>query len=72
MKPSEKAALIRAWIDLEMLKREMRGIPRLKPADVSRLLKRAKTTLQSDEPIEVEEVSPTEASMPALSPGQAG
>jgi hypothetical protein len=55
--PRQISELIRVWIDLEHLKREMRGIPRLKPAAVGELLKRAKAEIaaSNQEPIEVEE-----------------
>ena len=54
--PRQISELIRVWIDLEYLKREMRGIPRLKPAAVGELLRTAKRELaaSTEEPTEVE------------------
>jgi len=53
-----KCELIRTWMELEVLKRELRGIPRLKAADVDSMLKKARRTIQKElaEPIEVQEI----------------
>ena len=48
-----KAELIRTWIELEHLKRELRGIARLKPCDVADLVGRAKRAIAHQEPIEL-------------------
>jgi len=60
----ELPQLVRSWIDLERLKREMRGIPPLAAASVKELnalldnMKRAKRALV--EPVEVELAEPVE------------
>lgn len=55
LQPREMAELMRTWIELEYLKREIRGIPRLKPAEVGATLSRAKRALMApQEPIEVD------------------
>ena len=64
----EKAELVRIWIELEHLKRELRGIPRLKPAEVGSLLKNAKRAMTSYEPIEVADVPTAEAEVSQESP----
>lgn len=58
MSGKDKAALIRVWVELEYMKRELRGVPRLKPADIQATLKRASNRARTAlaEPIEVEEV----------------
>jgi len=48
-----KAELIRTWIELEHLKRELRGIARLKPCDITDLVNRAKKAVAHQEPIEL-------------------
>jgi hypothetical protein len=50
-----KCEMIRTWIELEFLKRELRGIPRLKPTEVGCSMKRAQQAAQKvlAEPIEV-------------------
>ncbi|MEI8290943.1 MAG: hypothetical protein WCH99_15875 [Verrucomicrobiota bacterium] len=53
--PRDAALCTRSWIELERLKREMRGIPPLAAAKVGELLanlKRAKPA-EIDEPVEV-------------------
>jgi hypothetical protein len=55
LEPLERVAFIRVWMELEYLKREMRGIPRLRPCDIEVLLKRAKRAL-SNKALEPEEV----------------
>lgn len=58
IEPKQKCDLIRTWIELEFMKREMRGIPRLKPAELSSLMKRAKdVVIRDQEPLEIEEAA---------------
>ena len=62
LKPADRCAMIRVWIELEYLKREMRGIPRLKACDIETMIKRAKRALNtaSAEPEEVPDFEPKE------------
>ena len=48
-----KCELIRTWIELEHLKRELRGIPRLKAVEIDPLMRRAKRAIAAPaEPVE--------------------
>ena len=53
----EAAQCARAWIEAEAYKRELRGLPRLKPAERADLMKRANARTARpalNEPVEVE------------------
>jgi len=55
MDAREFSELVRTWIDLEHLKREIRGIPRLKPAEIGASIRRAKEQLMlPHEPVEID------------------
>lgn len=57
-------SLIRAWLDLEWFKREARGLPRLKAADLLAGMKRLNRPQPASSPIELTtEPEPTKESL---------
>jgi hypothetical protein len=61
----EKALCARAWIDLERMKREIRGVPPLAPHKAHELMRRQKRIPSQTIDIEPSEDSPKPEPVPA-------
>jgi hypothetical protein len=57
-KPRDVICCVKSWLELEYFKREIRGIPRLKPAELRDVLdthmKRARRAITDHQPIEAD------------------